>query len=116
MRDQSDADLRRRSELERHTAVFFAASALTMAIVCGSVIVSGWFAGTLVDRWERVFWAGALLAGVMVATFAAAAVPSGRNAHRGNARTVWLLRAGLALFVLSPALCIVALVGDFYRL
>jgi MFS family permease len=116
MRDQSDADLRRRSELERHAAVLFAASVLTMAIVCGSVIISGWFAGTLVDRWERVFWVGALLAGVMVAVFAAAAVPSGGNASRGNMRTAWLLRVGLALFVLSPALCIVALVGDFYRL
>jgi MFS family permease len=117
MRDHDDdADVRRRAELERHAAVLFAAAALTMAVVCGAVIVSGWFAGALVDRWERVFWAGALLAGLMVATFAAAAAPSGADARRGNRRTLWLLRAGLVQFVLAPALCIVALVGDFYRL
>ena len=116
MRDLTDAELRRRSELERHASVLFAAAALTMAIVCGAVIVSGWFAGALVDRWERLFWAGALLGGVMVATFAAAAAPSGDDVRRATVRTIWLLRAGLALFVLSPALCVIALVGDFYRL
>jgi MFS family permease len=119
MRDHDhddESDVRRRAELERHAAVLFAAAALTMAVVCGAVIVSGWFAGALVDSWERVFWAGALLAGLMVATFAAAAAPSGADARRGNQRTLWLLRVGLAQLVLAPALCIVALVGDFYRL
>jgi hypothetical protein len=47
--------LRPRVELERHAAILFLAAALTMAIVCGAVIVSGWFAGVLVDRWERLF-------------------------------------------------------------
>jgi MFS family permease len=106
----------RRAELERHAAVLFAASALVMAVVCGSVIVSGWFAGVLVDRWERLFWVGALLGGLMVAVFAAAAMPGGADARRSVLRITWLLRAGLLLVVLAPALCVVALVGDFYRL
>lgn len=106
----------RRAELERHAAVLFAAAALVMAVICGSVIVSGWFAGVLVDSWERLFWAGALLGGLMVAVFAAAAVPGGADARRSVLRITWLLRAGLLLFVLAPALCIVSLVGDFYRL
>ncbi|GLK16867.1 hypothetical protein [Herbiconiux flava] len=106
----------RRAELERHAAVLFAAAALVMAVICGSVIVSGWFAGVLVDSWERLFWAGALLGGLMVAVFAAAAVPGGSDARRSVLRITWLLRAGLLLFVLAPALCIVSLVGDFYRL
>ena len=110
------ADLERRAELERHAATLFLGAALTMAIVCGAIIVSGWFAGVLVDRWERVFWAGALLGGLMVATFAAAAAPGGTDARRTCLRITWLTRAGLALFVLAPALCILALVGDFYRL
>lgn len=113
-RGEDDRD--RRAELERHAGTLFVAAALTMAIVCGAIIVSGWFAGTLVDRWERVFWAGALLGGLMVATFAAAAAPGGKDAQRACLRITWLTRAGLALFVLAPALCILALVGDFYRL
>ena len=112
----TDGEQRRRAELERHAAVLFVGAALTMAIVCGAVIVSGWFAGVLVDRWERVFWAGALLGGLMVAVFAAAALPSAANAKRASARIVWLLRLGLLLFVAAPALCVIALVGDFYRI
>lgn len=96
--------------------MLFAVGALTMAVVCSGVIVSGWFAGVLVDRWERLFWAGALVGGLMVAVFAAAAAPGGADARRACIRISWLLRIGLLLFVLAPALCIVALVGDFYRL
>lgn len=96
--------------------MLFAASALVMAVVCGSVIFSGWFAGVLVDSWERLFWVGALLGGLMVAVFAAAAMPGGADARRSVLRITWLLRAGLLLVVLAPALCVVALVGDFYRL
>jgi hypothetical protein len=106
----------RRSQLERHAAVLFVAAALTMAIVISGVIVSGWFAGVIVDTWERVFWVGALLGGAMVAVFAAAAAPGGTDARRSCLRITWLLRIGLVLFVVSPALCVLALVGDFYRL
>jgi MFS family permease len=106
----------RRRELERHAAVLFVGASLTTAIVCGAVIVSGWFAGALVDSWERLFWAGFVLSVVMVAVFAAAAAPGGRDARRACLRIAWLLRIGLALFVLSPLMCLIALVGDFYRL
>jgi hypothetical protein len=109
-----EADAARRAQLERTAVALFAVGALTMAIVCGSVIVSGWFAGVIEDRFERIFWAGALLAGVMVAVFAAASVPGGSDDARAITRITWLLRVGLALFILSPALCIVALVADFF--
>jgi hypothetical protein len=89
---------------------------MILAIICGAVIVSGWFAGVLVDRWERVFWVGALLGGLAVAVFAAGAAPGGRNISRACTRITWLLRAGLLLIVVAPALCILAMVGDFYRL
>ncbi|WP_368498068.1 hypothetical protein [Herbiconiux sp. A18JL235] len=115
----SDADRtaeRRRAELERHASSLFAAAALTTAVVCGATIVSGWFAGVLVDSWERLFWAGFVLAVVMVAVFAAAALPGGTDARRACTRITWLLRFGLVLFVASPVCCILALVGDFYRL
>jgi MFS family permease len=106
----------RRAELEKHAASLFTAAALTMAIICGAIIVSGWFAGALIDRWERLFWAGAILGGVAVAVFAAASAPGGRNAAGACTRITWLLRAGLVLIVVAPALCIVAMVGDYYQL
>ena len=103
-------------ELERHAATLLLAASLTMAIICGAIIVSGWFAGVLVDNWERVFWAGALLGGAMVVTFAAAAAPASRPTRFAIGRILWLTRAGLVLFVLAPALCLLALVGNFYHL
>lgn len=106
----------RRAELERHAATLFVGAVLCVAVVCGAVIVSGWFAGVLVDSWERLFWAGFVSSIVMVAVFAAAAAPGGRDARRACLRITWLVRVGLVLFVLSPAMCILSLVGDFYRL
>ena len=85
-----------------------------MALVCGSIIVSGWFAGVLDDPPERVFWAGAILAGLTVAVFAPAAFPGGRDDEREITRMRWTIRIGLVLAVVSPALCIAALVADFY--
>jgi hypothetical protein len=85
-----------------------------MAIVCGAIIESGWFAGVIEDRFERVFWAGAILAGAMVAVLAAAAFPGGRDDVRVVRRITLLLRVGLIMFVVAPALCIGALAADFF--
>src|SRR4051812_43859152 len=103
-----------RRHLERQATALLTTAALSMAIVCGAVIVSGWFAGVIEDRYERIFWAGALLAGLMVAVFAAAAFPGGSNSRRVIARVRLLLRVGLVLLVLAPTLCIIALVCDFF--
>jgi hypothetical protein len=115
--DEINREQRRRaSELELRAVLLFAGSSVTMAIVCGAVIVSHWFAGVLVDNWERVFWGGTLVAGLMIVVFAAAAVPGGSNPGRTCTRITWLLRIGLGLFVLAPTLCVIGLVGDFYQL
>jgi hypothetical protein len=115
--DEHDLEQRRRaSELELRAVLLFAASSVAMAIVCGAVIVSHWFAGVMVDNWERVFWAGTLTAGLMIVAFAAAAVPAGADPRRSCARIRWLLRIGLLLFVVSSALCVFGLVGDFFQL
>ena len=103
-----------RKQLERHAVTLFAVAALVEAIVCGAVIVSGWFAGVMEDHAERVFWAGAILSFVMVAVFAAAAMPGGRDDTRVVQRVTWLVRVGLVLFVTAPALCIGAMIADFY--
>jgi len=84
------------------------------AIVCGAIIVSGWFAGVMEDHAERVFWAGAILAGLTVAVFAAAAFPGGADDARVIRRVRWLIRIGLVMFVTAPALVIGSLIADFY--
>lgn len=87
---------------------------LALSIVCGAVIVSGWFAGVITDRYERVFWAGAVLGGLAVPVLAAAAWPGGADDGRAIRRISWLVRVGLVILVLAPALCIGALIADFY--
>lgn len=103
-----------RQHLESQAATLFVGASLSMAIVCGAIIVSGWFAGVIEDQYERIFWAGAMLAGLMVAVFAAANFPGGHNDARVIARVRLLLRVGLVLLVVAPTLCIVALVCDFF--
>lgn len=103
-----------RAHLERSAVILLGISALTMTTICAAIIVSGWFAGVIDDRPERWFWAGAVLEFVTVAVFAAAAFPGGSSDSRAIRRITWLIRVGLVLFVLAPAMCIGALVVDFY--
>lgn len=104
--------LRDRAEHTAHVA--FAVAALSTAIVCGGLLVSGWFAGVITDAYERIFWTGAVLAGLMNAVLAAAVWPGGEDDLRAARRTRALVRIGLVLFVAAPALCIGALVADFF--
>ena len=105
---------RRRAHLEWSATTLLVGFAVVMAFVCGSIIVSGWFAGVIEDRAERVFWTGAVLAGVAFVAFAGAAFPGGPDDARVIRRVTLLTRVGLVLFVVSPALCIGALVADFF--
>jgi hypothetical protein len=109
-----DESRRARDHLERQATLLFVGFLLTMALVCGAIIVSGWFAGVLDDPPERVFWTGAVLGGLTVAVFAAAAFPGGRDDERAITRVRWTIRLGLILAVLSPALCICALIVGFF--
>ena len=105
---------RRRARVEAQAARLLTVAALTMAIVWGAIIVSGWFAGVIEDGPERVFWLGAILNFVMVGFFAAAVFPGGDDDARVIARVTLLTRIGVVLFMLAPTLCIGALVADFY--
>ena len=105
----------KRARLELQASLALLTGALIMAITIGSIIVSKWFAGVLYDPAERVFWAGALVGGLMITVLAAAAFPGGDDDLRVIRRIRILLRIGLVLFLLSPALCIGSLVADFYR-
>ena len=104
-----------RAQLERTATTLFLGSALVMAVVCGAIIISGWFAGVIWDPAERVFWAGAILEFVSIVVFAAAAFPGGTDDARTVRRITVLTRLGIVLFVLAPALCVGALISDFYH-
>jgi hypothetical protein len=100
--------------MRERAALGFAGYLLAMAVVCGAVIVSGWFAGVLDDPAERVFWAGAILAGLTVAILAAAVFPGWKDEAREERRVRWTLRAGLTTGMLAPGLCLTGLIADFF--
>ncbi|MCU1411814.1 MAG: hypothetical protein JWR04_2521 [Rhodoglobus sp.] len=104
----------RRRDLERTASVVLATFATVMALVCSAVIVCGWFAGVMEDHAERFFWAGAVLSFVNIGVLAAAVFPGGEDDVRTINRVRALTRIGLILFVGAPALCIGALIADFY--
>jgi hypothetical protein len=108
------SDPQRRERAERTALGVFAVAVLAMAIVCGAIIVSGWFAGVIQDVYERFFWLGAGLAGLTIVVLAAAVWPGGADDLRAIRRVVLLTRAALVLLVLAPTLCIGALVADFF--
>jgi hypothetical protein len=103
-----------RARLERNAVVLFVGAAVVMAIICGAIIVSGWFAGVMEDSAERFFWAGSILELLMVFTLAGAAFPGGNDDGRVIRRIRLLTRIGLVLFVVAPVLCLGSLVADFY--
>ena len=100
--------------MRERAALVFAGYLLAMAVVCGAVVVSGWFAGVLDDSAERVFWAGAILAGLTVAILAAAVFPGWSDEAREERRVRWTLRVGLVTGVVAPALCLAGMISDFY--
>ena len=110
-----DADLRsQRNHLERQALGAFAVTALVMAIICGAIIVSGWFAGVMTDRYERFFWGGAILAAASVFVLAVASMPLGANDASAIRRVRALTTAGLGLYLVAVVLCVGAMVADFY--
>jgi hypothetical protein len=86
--------------------VLVAATGLITAVTVAGISVSGWRAGSLDDRVEWIFWAGAILGAVAVGLFGFAAVP-GRTSRR-------IIQAAMALFLLAPVLCMVAVFGSYW--
>jgi hypothetical protein len=86
--------------------VLFATTSLVVAITVAGLGISGWRAGSLDNRVEWVFWAGAIVGAVAVGLLGWASVstrpPSG------------VLRVAMALFLLAPAFCMVAVFGDYW--
>ena len=100
--DESDAD--------RKATILFATTILIVAISVGSMLVSGWHAGSLDNRVEWIFWAGAVVGAAGVATLGAATFPAKRTLEGTNR----LIRAGLLLFLVAPVLCVFAVMADYW--
>lgn len=110
-----EADARAlRSHYERHALGALTVTGLTMAVICGGVIVSGWFAGVMTDRYERFFWAGAITAAVAVFVLAVASMPFGASDRAAIGRIRVLVTVGLLLFIAAVVLCVGAMIADFY--
>jgi hypothetical protein len=86
--------------------LLFAATGLMIAITAAGIRVAGWRPGSLDNRVEWVFWAGAILGGLGAGLFGVAALP-GRNSARE-------IRIGMGLFLLAPVLCVIAVFGDYW--
>ncbi|CAN5593683.1 hypothetical protein BH10ACT7_BH10ACT7_24180 [soil metagenome] len=93
-------------EQYRRAPLLFVGTSIVAAITVGAMLVGGWGGGVLDNRIEWVFWAGAILAAAGIALFGAAAVIAG-PAFR-------LIRAGMALFLLGPALAVIAVFTDYW--
>jgi hypothetical protein len=107
-------DRERRVHAERTAIALLAIAAVVMAIICGAIIVSGWFAGVMEDHAERWFWAGSILELLMVFVFAAAVFPGGGDDRRVIRRVTVLTRIGLVMFVAAPVMVLGSMVFDFY--
>ena len=98
----------------RSATSLFAATSLVAAITVGAMLVGDWGAGVLDNRVEWVFWAGAILGAVGIGLLGIAALPPGRDLSTALSRTTVLVRAGLLLFLVAPALCVVAVFTDYW--
>lgn len=90
---------------EQQGALLFAGTGLMVAITAAGMNVSGWRAGILDNRVEWVFWAGAILGAIGVGLLGLGAI---------GGRSAGLIRAGMALFLVAPVLCVVAVFADYW--
>jgi hypothetical protein len=100
----------RTERLERQAATLFVGTSLVAAIAVGAMIVADWSGGRLDNRIEPLFWAGAVLGAVGIALLGIAAIPE-TVPRRGILN---LIRVGVALFLVAPVLCTVAVFGDYW--
>jgi len=98
---------------ERTATSLFGSTSIVLAIIVGAMLVSGWRAGSLDNRIEWLFWAGAILAAAGTACLGLASMPSTGAASEARGRT-GPVRAGLMLFMTGPVLCVVAVFTDYW--
>lgn len=104
------------AHLERTAASLFGATSVVAALVVGAMLVSGWHAGSLDNRIEWLFWAGAIFGATGIGCLGSAAFPSLGQSGDGVRlqRRAAAIRAGLILFMGGPVLCVVAVFTDYW--
>lgn len=111
---------RERELADRKATALFAATSIVVAITVGSMMIGDWGAGSLDNRVEWVFWAGAVFGAVGVILLAFAAFPAGAHTDDldvvdRNVRGVnRLIRAGILFFLSAPILCVIAVMTDYW--
>lgn len=109
----TDTTLQQLAIADRKATALFSSTSIVVALVVGSMLVSGWRAGSLDNRVEWIFWAGAVLGAAGVASFGAATYP--RSAHERALGVVnRFIRIGIILFVVAPVLCTFAAMADYW--
>lgn len=98
---------------ERTASALFSSTSLVLAIIVGAMLVSGWRAGSLDNRIEWLFWAGAILAAAGTGCLGVASLPRSAPASEGRS-SAGLVRAGVLLFMTGPVLCVVAVFTDYW--
>ena len=110
-----DARLRELLSLaDRKATALFSSTSIVVAITVGAMLVSGWRAGSLEDRAEWFFWAGAIIGAVGIALFGVASIPTTAETEETLARTNRQIRVGLVLFMIAPVLCVFAVMLDYW--
>ena len=109
----TDTTIQQLAIADRKATALFSSTSVVVALVVGSMLVSGWRAGSLDNSVEWIFWAGAIVGAAGVALFAAAAYPKSlrESALRLTNR---LIRIGIILFVVAPVLCTFAVMADYW--
>jgi hypothetical protein len=95
-------------EAGRRATALFSSTSIVAALVVAAILVSNWGAGSLDNRVEWVFWAGAILSGVGIGLLGLASVSAMPR------RIVGLTRTGLGLFMIAPVLCVIAVFTDYW--
>jgi hypothetical protein len=117
VRDDSAAD-DAAARLERTATSLFGSTSIVAALVIGAMLISAWHAGSLDNRIEWLFWAGAILGAAGIGCLGFACLPrvgavdaATRQSMRARAG---LIRVGLILFMAAPVLCTIAVFTDYW--
>jgi hypothetical protein len=102
------------TQSERKATTLFSSTSIVVAITVGAMLVSGWKAGSLDNRVEWIFWAGAIIGAVGIVLFGLASLPTATETQLQLARIDRRIRIGMILFLLAPALCVFAVMADYW--
>jgi hypothetical protein len=109
----TDTTIEQLAIADRKATALFSSTSIVVALVVGSMLVSGWRAGSLDNRVEWIFWVGAIIGAAGVVLFSAATWPRSPT-ERALRSTNRFIRIGIVLFIVAPVLCTFAVMADYW--